>query len=148
MLTQGILADGHDLSCELAVHFSALARVQKDVIRRIMGVEHETVHHRALSILLEGGVQLLGSHALVGISYSLDRLENAVIRVGDVDGIRGGCFIGGDGLGILVRCITARWLGFNRITHIGLSCHRCLLFRERVGLGRTELVAAGAGGER
>ena len=32
LLCHMILADGHDLSCELAVHFSALARVQKDVI--------------------------------------------------------------------------------------------------------------------
>ena len=147
MLTQGILADGHDLPRELTEHFPTLAYIQKDVVGGIMGVEHETVHHRALSILLEGGVQLLGSHALVGISYSLDRLENAVIRVGNVDGIRGGGFVGGGGIAIATRRLTARGLGFNRVTHIGLSRHRCLLPRRRVGFGRTELVAAGAGGK-
>ena len=142
MVAQGVLADRHNLSCELTEHRSAILPVQDHVIRGIAKYVVHVVINRPLAILHKGRIQLLRRPALVGVAGDLVTFTAAYGRSnnGDIGGHGGVGHIPTIGVGF-------GGIRFGRMIDTGLSRSRGLLPCRRIGLGRPELVAAATGHE-
>ena len=155
MVTDGVLADLDHLSRELTEHMAAVLHVKEHVVRCIVEVIRRFIGFRPLLLLHEGGIQLLGRPALVGVACDLGSL-GAIAQAIAQGGREGGGIvgvIGAIGLGDFVAAeggfirVGFGGIRFGRMIDIGLSRSRGLLPRRRIGLGRPELVAAATGHE-